>query len=36
MVRIDMAGAETEVDSHPSFDLDGARRAVAELSSPLI
>jgi dipeptidyl aminopeptidase/acylaminoacyl peptidase len=37
LVRIDVAtGAETEVDSHPSLDLDGARRAAAELSSPLI
>ena len=37
LVRIDVAtGEETEVDSHPSFDLDGVRRAVAELSSPLI
>jgi dipeptidyl aminopeptidase/acylaminoacyl peptidase len=37
LVRIDVAtGAETEVDSHPSLDLDGARRAAADLSSPLI
>ncbi|MHA6619902.1 S9 family peptidase [Pseudonocardia sp. DLS-67] len=37
LVRVDLAtGEETEVDSHPEFDLDGARRAVAELSSPLI
>ncbi|MEV5121465.1 S9 family peptidase [Streptomyces decoyicus] len=37
VVRIDLAtGAETEVDSHPTLDLDGSRRAVAGLSSPLI
>lgn len=37
LVRIDLAtGEETEVDSHPGFDLDGARRAMAGLSSPLI
>ncbi|MBU3864832.1 S9 family peptidase [Streptomyces sp. 4503] len=37
LVRVDLTtGVETEVDSHPTLDLDGARRAVAGLSSPLI
>ncbi|MGW7573810.1 alpha/beta fold hydrolase [Streptomyces sp. NPDC054765] len=37
VVRVDLTtGAETEVDSHPALDLDGTRRAVAGLSSPLI
>ncbi|MFC9879775.1 alpha/beta fold hydrolase [Streptomyces libani] len=37
VVRVDLTtGAETEVDSHPTLDLDGSRRAVAGLSSPLI
>ncbi|MFD3417659.1 alpha/beta hydrolase family protein [Streptomyces decoyicus] len=35
--RIDLAtGAETEVDNHPTLELDGSRRAVAGLSSRLI
>ena len=37
LARIDLAtGEETEVDSHPEFDLDGPRRAVAQMGSPLI
>ncbi|MFF4755408.1 alpha/beta fold hydrolase [Streptomyces sp. NPDC002514] len=37
LVRVDLTtGVETEVDSHPTLDIDGARRAVAALSSPLI
>jgi dipeptidyl aminopeptidase/acylaminoacyl peptidase len=37
LVRLDLAtGQETEVDSHPTFDLDGVRRGVSELGSPLI
>ncbi len=37
LVRLDLAtGQETEVDSHPTFDLDGLRRGAAELGSPLI
>ncbi|MFH8553286.1 S9 family peptidase [Streptomyces celluloflavus] len=37
VVRVDLTtGAETEVDSHPTLDLDGTRRAAAGLSSPLI
>ncbi|MFD3683787.1 S9 family peptidase [Nocardiopsis sp. NPDC058631] len=37
LARIDLAtGEETEVDSHPVFDLDGTRRSVAQAGSPLI
>jgi len=37
LARIDFAtGEETLVDSHPEYDLDGLRRAVAMLGSPLI
>ncbi|WAC57135.1 alpha/beta hydrolase family protein [Gordonia sp. SL306] len=37
LVRVDLAtGAETEVDSHPTLELDADRRAVADMSSPLI
>ncbi|MBQ6641685.1 MAG: S9 family peptidase [Saccharopolyspora sp.] len=37
LVRLDLAtGAETEVDSHPSFDLDTRARVFAALPSPLI
>ncbi|MEE2039523.1 S9 family peptidase [Nocardiopsis sp. CT-R113] len=37
LARVDLAtGEETEVDSHPVLDLDGARRAVVDGSSPLI
>ncbi|TCK27310.1 alpha/beta hydrolase family protein [Pseudonocardia endophytica] len=37
LARIDLAtGEETDVDSHPELDLDGMRRAVAQVGSPLI
>jgi dipeptidyl aminopeptidase/acylaminoacyl peptidase len=37
LARIDLVtGEETEVDSHPELDLDGMRRAVLALGSPLI
>lgn len=37
LVRIDLRTGEiTEVDAHPTMEIDGARRAVAEMSSALI
>ena len=37
LVRVDLAtGEESLVDSHPTLELDAARRAVAQTSSPLI
>ncbi|OZM71099.1 S9 family peptidase [Amycolatopsis antarctica] len=37
LVRIDLAtGEETEVDSHPTFDLDGRAQALTKLPAPLI
>ncbi|MCR5979910.1 alpha/beta fold hydrolase [Gordonia jinghuaiqii] len=37
LVRVDVRTGEiTEVDAHPTLDIDGARRAAAEMSSALI
>ncbi|MBP2366945.1 S9 family peptidase [Pseudonocardia parietis] len=37
LVRVDLAtGEETEVDAHPTLELDAARRVVAQTASPLL
>ena len=37
LVRVDLeTGEETVVDFHPTLELDGARRALEQTSSPLI